>query len=123
MSRDNTITRNFEGKKALLVDDDIDFLEQIDFGVREMGFQTVRAESQAEAEKMIETEQYDVAVFDLMMENEDSGFVLAYKSKKKNPDTPVVIVTSVSNETGMKFDAATEEARDWIRADIMLDKL
>ncbi len=112
----------YDGKRALLVDDDIDFLEQHKFGLESIGFDVITAESQADAEKLIDTERYDIAVLDLMMENEDSGFVLAYKSKKNNPDTPVIIATSVTNETGMKFDAVTEESRDWVKADIMLDK-
>ena len=45
-----------------------------------------------------------------------------YKSKKNNPDVPVIIATSVTNETGLQFDSITEESRSWVKADIMLDK-
>ena len=113
---------DYTGKTVLLVDDDIDFLEQHRFGLEHLGFNVITGESQKDGEKLIENEQYDIAIFDLMMENEDSGFILAYKSKKKNQDIPVILATSVTNETGMKFDAVTNESRKWVKADIILDK-
>ena len=119
---ENNKKMNYEGVTVLVVDDDIDFLEQNVLGLKSLGFNVITAESQTEGEKLIENEKYDLALFDLMMENEDSGFVLSYKSKKKNPDVPVIIATSVTNETGMQFDSVTEESRSWVKADIMLDK-
>ena len=113
---------DYTGKTALLVDDDIDFLEQHKMGLESIGFKVLTAESQKDGSVLIETEKYDLAVFDLMMENEDSGFILSYKSKNKNPNVPVIIATSVTNETGMQFDSVTEESRSWVKADIMLDK-
>jgi len=113
---------SYTGKTILLADDDPDFLEQHKMYLEILGFTVIPVESQQEAEEIIENGKFDIAVFDLMMENEDSGFILAYKSKKKSPNLPVIIVTSVTNETGLKFDAATEESRNWVKADIMLDK-
>ena len=112
----------YAGKTVLLVDDDVDFLEQHKFGLESIGFKVVTGESQKEGAALIESEKYDLALFDLMMENDDSGFILSYKSKKKYPDVPVIIATSVTNETGMQFDAVTDEAKSWVKADIMLDK-
>lgn len=109
-------------KTILIVDDDIDYLFQLRFKVEQFGYQTITAESQKEAESIIETTKPDLAIFDLMMESEDSGFVLSYKIKRKYPDVPVIIATAVSAETGMTFDLNSEEDRDWIRADLFLDK-
>ncbi len=114
--------KKYDGKTALLVDDDPDFLAQIQLGLQSIGFKVIAGESQAEGEKLVEAGGYDVAVFDLMMENEDSGFILSYKSKRAHPDIPVVMATSVTNETGMQFDASTEESRSWLKADLILDK-
>ena len=113
---------DYTGKTVLLVDDDIDFLTQHELGLKSIGFTVISAESQKDAIELIETKKYDIAVFDLMMENDDSGFILSYKSKKKNPDVPVIIATSVTNETGIQFDSITEESRSWVKADVMLDK-
>ncbi len=113
---------NYNGKNAILVDDDIDLLGQLKFHLETMGFNVSTAESQAAGEKLIENGSYNLAVFDLMLENQDSGFVLSYKSKKKQPETPVILVTAVSAETGLQFDSNTNETRSWIKADVILDK-
>ena len=56
-----------------------------------------------------------------MMENQDSGFILAYKTKKMYPDVPVIIATAVSSETGMVF-GLDEDEKNWIKADQYLEK-
>ena len=87
----------------LIVDDDIDYLFQMQFQLEKAGFKVISSESQREAEKIMKEHKPDLAIFDLMMENEDSGFVLSYKCKKMYPDVPVIIATSVSAETGYSF--------------------
>ncbi|PLW96752.1 MAG: response regulator [Marinilabiliales bacterium] len=109
-------------KIILIVDDDMDYLFQLKVKVEGFGFETITAESQKEAESIIETTKPDLAIFDLMMENEDSGFILSYKIKRKYPDVPVIIATAVSAETGMTFDINSEDDQQWIRADQFLDK-
>ncbi|HPN84129.1 MAG TPA: response regulator [Victivallales bacterium] len=113
---------DFNGKKVLVVDDDQDFLEQTSIVLRSLGFEIRSAENQKEAEAMIEKENFDLAVFDLMLENNDSGFVLSYKFKKKNPETPVILVSAVTAETGLAFDSETPEGKSWIKADVFLNK-
>lgn len=109
-------------KTILIVDDDIDYLFQMQLKVQQFGFNTITAESQAEAEKIIATLKPDLAILDLMMETDDSGFILSYKIKKKYPDIPIIIATAVTAETGMTFDVRAEEDRRWIKADLFLDK-
>lgn len=115
--------QDFKGKKALVVDDDPDFLEQTSLILTSLGFEVLSAESQKQAEELIEKTQYDLAVFDLMLENHDSGFILSYKSKKKNPDVPVIMVTAVTAETGISFDTDMPHGeKSWIKADVLLNK-
>jgi len=109
-------------KKVLIADDDYDSLTIISNEVKAMGFQVVTAESQKDAEKILETMQPDLAIFDLMMENMDSGFILSYKTKKKYPDTKVIIATAVTAETGLLFGLDSEEDKKWIRADLYMEK-
>jgi len=90
--------------------------------VERFGFEVITAESQREGEKIIETFRPDLAIFDLMMENEDSGFVLSYKIKRKHPDVPVILATAVTAETGMTFDLNQDAGKSWIKADLILDK-
>ena len=113
---------SLEGKTILIVDDDYDYLFQLQFQLNQWGCKVVSASSQREAEQILEGLKPDLAILDLMMENEDSGFVLSYKMKRKYPDVPVIIATAVSAETGMSFDVASDEDRQWIKADLYLEK-
>ena len=107
-------------RTILIADDDRDYLEQMKFHVEAFGFKTIMANNQKECEEMIETEKFDMAILDLMMENDDSGFILSYKSKKKHPNTPIILVSSVSKETRFVFEP--EKGDNWIKADKMLEK-
>jgi two-component system, OmpR family, response regulator len=109
-------------KTILLVDDDVDYLFQTKFQLERIGFKVVSAESQREAEELIKTIKPDLAILDLMMENEDSGFILCYKLKRKYPEVPIILATAVSSETGMQFGVNSEEERRWIKADLYLEK-
>jgi CheY-like chemotaxis protein len=106
----------------LLVDDDQDYLFQLQNKIQNLGYKTITAEGQKEAEVLLEKTKPDLAIFDLMMENEDSGFILCYKMKKKYPDVPIIIATGVTAETGISFDINDENNRKWIKADRFLDK-
>jgi CheY-like chemotaxis protein len=110
-------------KTVLVVDDDADFLDQVCPRLERDGFAVVRAEGQAAADEVLKAgTPFDAAVIDLMMEHADSGFVLCHHLKKAAPDRPVILVTAVTAETGLEFDAATGEERRWVRADAMLAK-
>jgi CheY-like chemotaxis protein len=106
----------------LVADDDPDYLFQTKFNLEKAGYKTVAAESQAEAESIISKFKPSLAIFDLMMESDDSGFILCYKLKKKYPDVPVILATAVSRETGMSFSLDSEKDKSWIRADRYLEK-
>jgi two-component system, OmpR family, response regulator len=106
----------------LIVDDDQDYLFQLQAKIKNFGYKTIIAEGQKEAEALIEKTKPDLAILDLMMENEDSGFILCYKMKKKYPEVPIIIATGVAAETGISFDINDENNRKWIKADRFLDK-
>ena len=105
-----------------IADDDIDYLQQTRFRLERSGYKTLTAESQREAEMILDKIKPDLAIIDLMMENQDSGFILCYKLKKKYPGVPVIIATAVAAETGITFDINDENNRKWIRADSFLEK-
>jgi CheY-like chemotaxis protein len=107
---------------VLLVEDDDDFLYQQKLQLENADFEVVAAQSQAEAEELLGKLRPDIAVVDVMMEHPDSGFVLCHHIRKKDRTIPVIIVTSVNSETGLDFDVATQEDRDWIHADALLAK-
>jgi CheY-like chemotaxis protein len=106
----------------LVADDDPDYLFQTINSLEKAGYRTIAAESQSEAESVIARFKPSLAIFDLMMENDDSGFILCYKIKRKYPDVPVILATAVSHETGMSFSLDSETEKAWIRADKYLEK-
>ncbi len=108
--------------KMLLVDDDVDFLMQTKIRLEADGFLITTAESQKDAEELLKTYRPDIALLDLMMENMDAGFTLAFHIKQIDTSIPVIIASGVANETGIEFDAATKEERSWIKADVFLAK-
>jgi len=106
----------------LVADDDPDYLYQTITNLERAGYRTIAVESQAEAESVITRFKPSLAIFDLMMENDDSGFILCYKIKRKYPDVPVILATAVARETGISFSLDSETEKSWIRADKYLEK-
>jgi len=109
-------------KTMLIVDDDVDYLIQLEAKLRGAGYNVVSAGGKDEALEVAQANTPDMAILDLMMEHMDDGFTLCYELKKANPDMPVIMVTGVAAETGMAFDTATQGNRDWIKADVLLPK-
>jgi two-component system, OmpR family, response regulator len=111
-----------KNKTVLIADDDMDSLAQLTVQMKNMGMIVLAAESQKEAEDIMEKTKPDLAIFDLMMENRDSGFILSYRLKKKYPEVPVIIATAVTADTGMMFGLESIEEKSWIKADLYLEK-
>ena len=109
-------------KTVLIVDDDPDFLLQQKTQIEAAGFETVTAGGREEAEQRLSEIEPDLVLVDLMMEENDAGFVLCHHIKKKHPDCPVIVISAVTSETGIAFDARTDEERSWVKADAFLAK-
>ena len=122
MKNKNIVKMNENKKIVLIVDDDIEYLFQMKINIEKMGFQVITAEGQLEAEEILEKMKPDIAIIDLMMESEDSGFILSYKLKMKYPDIPIIIATAVTAETGITFENDLSQNNSWIKADLFIDK-
>lgn len=110
-----------EIKKVLVVDDDPDFRGQMEMMFFTRGYEVLTVPGRKEAEETFHTFIPDIAVVDLMMENDDDGFVLAYRLKKRFPDCSVIMITNVTGETGIEFPCG-EDSSGWINADAVLSK-
>ena len=106
----------------LVVDDDMDFRYQRRVELESAGFKVKEACTAKQALLLCEEEEPDLVVADLMMEQDDAGFILCYQLKKRNKGLPIIMVTGAASETGMEFDASTSEERAWIKADALLNK-
>ncbi len=111
-------------KKILIADDDIDLLEQNKLLIESKGFEVVTAESGDEAYEKFVNEKPDAAVVDLIMEEHDTGFVLCHKMKKTElgKNIPIFILTSATYDTGFKFGTDTDEEKEWIKCDGIINK-
>jgi CheY-like chemotaxis protein/anti-sigma regulatory factor (Ser/Thr protein kinase) len=113
-----------ESTKVLVVDDDPDFLEQERIMLEGMGFVVVTAERSDEALEVSDREIPDAFVLDLMMERADSGARLS-RQLRRDPRfrrAPIIILTSVVDETGFEFSRNPKEVLEWMKADAWFDK-
>lgn len=108
--------------KILVVDDDPDITEQLSLLLGSEGYQVRTAGGQAEAEEVLMTMRPDLAVVDLIMEQQDSGFILCHEIKRLYPGTPVILLTSVKAATGISFATSSADQQSWVKADRLLDK-
>lgn len=106
----------------LLVDDDKDYLFQMKFHLEKAGFIVRDCDNQKDAESFISTGDFNLALLDLMMENDDTGFILSRLIKKQWPVKPVIIATAIANETGMSFNIEAEQGNPMIMADRYIEK-
>jgi CheY-like chemotaxis protein len=109
-------------KTILLADDDPDQIFLVKHHLEKWGYEVVPVESREEAERYLEGACPDLAILDLMMEEEDSGFILSYRIKKCRPEVPVIISTAVAAERGISFDINSPGGKSWIKADHYLEK-
>jgi CheY-like chemotaxis protein len=114
-----SITKTFN---MLFVDDSESFRDNNVAQLIEEGFNVTEADSEKHAMELIETNQYDIVVTDLVMDNPDSGFTLAYHIKKRYPGTPVIIVSTANSKFGLDFSMSSESERRWMKCDAMLPK-
>ncbi len=97
--------------KILIVDDDLDFIEISRIHLEGKGYQVGSASDGKEGWKMVEKETPDLIIMDLMMERLDAGMALSRKIKShpKYASIPILMLTSISRDTGMDFTPQTEE--------------
>lgn len=109
-------------RTVLIVDKDLLFVEQIRQKFLTAGYRVLCAQTEAEAEEIFNATRPDVLITEVMLHYQDGGFTLAWKLKQKYPEVPVVMVSSVTWHTGIYFSLSSPGARDWILADVFVDK-
>jgi CheY-like chemotaxis protein len=111
-------------KKILIVDDDLDLLDQHKMLLESRGYQVFSADTTDGGWELFLQEKPDAAIIDLMMEENDSGFILSFKIRNHEfgKNIPIFILTSATYVTGYKFEAKTDEEREWIKCDEIINK-
>ena len=104
-------------KKILLVDDDPDFIEINQLILEANGYEIDTASSTSEALGKIKSADYDLAIIDLIMEELDSGFSVAYgiRELEKTRHMPILMLTSAQEKTGFTFELSRDQ--EWMKVD------
>ncbi|MBN2125392.1 MAG: response regulator [Deltaproteobacteria bacterium] len=97
-------------KRILVIDDDPDFSAAIRKILTSADYAVTQAGSMKEGMKSVEEVRPDLILLDVMMENYDDGFNMCYglKHDDRYRHIPVIIVTAVTEATGLKFDPKTD---------------
>ena len=100
-----------DNPKILIVDDDLDFIEISRLQLETKGYRVLSASDGKEGWKMLEKESPDLIILDLMMEKLDAGMGLSQriKSHPQFGSIPILMLTSISRDTGMDFTPRTTE--------------
>lgn len=111
-------------KTILIIDDDADFVEIHRAVLEAHGYRVVHAFTGRDGLDRARAEAPDLILLDLMIEHADTGFTVARKLKADaaTARTPVLMLSGVVRETGMKFDLDSAADRAWIKADQFLNK-
>lgn len=111
-----------EGKKVLIIEDDLDMVEALRIILGGKGYEVASATSADEGFEMVKGYHPDIIILDVMMETRDAGFQLTYRLKN-NPeykDIPILMLTAVGKETGFSFSPKTDE--EWLPVDDFMEK-
>ncbi len=106
--------------KILLVDDDQDLIEMNKTVFAQRGHTVKVAYSAAEAEKLAKTDQPELAVLDVMMEDKTVGFELARKLHEMYPKMPLIMLTGISKEMGLGYSFQPDET--WLPVSKFMEK-
>jgi two-component system alkaline phosphatase synthesis response regulator PhoP len=118
-----------EKKRILIVDDDPDFVAAIQKILASAHYDVGIADNVGEGMKAIEKQKPDLILLDVMMESYDDGFNMCYELKHDDRyrDIPVMIITAVTEVTGLKFSPDTDgeylEADDYVQKPISAETL
>lgn len=86
-------------KKVLIVDDEINILELLDFNLKKSGFEVLRAEDGISAIEICKSNKPDIMILDLMLPDLDG--VEVCKNIRLNKETrhiPIIMLTAKSDE-------------------------
>ncbi|MBU1109877.1 MAG: response regulator [Candidatus Riflebacteria bacterium] len=111
--------------KILLVDDDKDFVEINKMILEKEGYQILVGYNPTEGYKLLTSEKPDLLILDVMMVEPDDGFAMAQKIRREKNNVPIIMLTSVSKVTGMKFGKDDEmvPVNEFFEKPVAKDKL
>ena len=109
-------------KTILVIDDDIDLVEIIRVTLENQGFKVIDAQTGERGLAMAREQDPDLILLDVMMGKVDEGFQVAYqlRSDDLTAETPILMLTAVTDQTGFDFDPAKD--KDFLPVNEFLEK-
>jgi DNA-binding response OmpR family regulator len=94
----------------LIIDDDIDLVEILRITLENSGFQVIDAQTGERGLALARQQNPDLILLDVMMGKVDEGFQVAYqlRSDEVTAQTPILMLTAVTSQTGFTFDPAQD---------------
>jgi len=104
-------------KKILLADDDPDFIEIHRMILENAGYQVEAVYTSREVLPRLRQEEFALLILDLMMEEKDSGFTVAYSIREDEQlcRLPILLLTSAEEKTGFAFKFSQD--KEWMKVD------
>ena len=98
-------------KTILVIDDDIDLVEIIRVTLENQGFRVIDAQTGERGLALAKEQDPDLILLDVMMGKVDEGFQVAYqlRSDEVTAETPILMLTAVTEQTGFAFDPARDK--------------
>jgi len=116
-------------EKILIIDDDVDHVNATKMILETKSYEILVAYDAEAGMKIIESELPNLIILDVMMKRLSDGFKLCYQLKHdpKYKNIPVIMVTAVTQKTGLRFSPKTDgeylEAEDLLAKPVKPDEL
>jgi CheY-like chemotaxis protein len=105
-------------QKILIIDDDPDIIEAMRMPLEANDYEVITASCGKEGLQRAKDEIPDLIILDVMMETDTEGFHVAYELRSEDKDseykkcreTPILMITAISQKKGMDFSPEKDEA-------------
>ncbi len=116
------MTRKSRGQpKVLVIDDEPDLLELLELTLSRMGLDTIRAESVAEAIRLLDREPFDLCLTDMRLPDGE-GLRVVEHINQKGLDVPVAVITAYGSAENA-VAALKAGAFDYLAKPVALEQL
>ena len=116
------MTRKSRGQpKVLVIDDEPDLLELLELTLSRMGLDTTRAESVAEAVRLLDREPFDLCLTDMRLPDGE-GLRVVEHINQKGLDVPVAVITAYGSAENA-VAALKAGAFDYLAKPVALEQL
>ena len=94
--------------RILVVDDNPDLVESARLVLEAAGYEVASADNPRDGMAAIERACPDLLILDVMMDSPDDGFVMARELRGKGFTLPILMLTSISDVSGLSYGADPE---------------